>query len=412
MHVKEGRAMGSLSKMRILDMTQYEAGTSCTQYLAWLGADVVKIEPPTGDPGRGVGREGVNQEQVRQYFLNYNSNKRSVVINLKSDEGRQIFLDMVPHYDVFVENYGPGVVEKLGLDYETLSAINPSIIHARIKGYGLTGPYSQYNSYDWVAQASAGTFSVTGDPNGPPMKPAPTMSDSGTGIQMALGIVSAYVEKLQTGVGQQIEISMQEATTMFMRTVGLHVWGKEAAPRTGIHQGNGITSTYPCAPTSDATNDNNDWIFIMTVTSQMWDALCVAMERSELLTDEKFSTEAARIANQPLLYEEIASWTRTKTKQEVMGILGPAGVPASYVFSTMDLFTDPHLTERNFIQTVDHPINGEVKLMRNPLRMDGVMPLKHAPLLDDHTDEVLSSDIGIDDEKIQQLRDAGVIGSK
>ena len=135
------------------------------------------------------------------------------------------------------------------------------------------------------------------------------------------------------------------------------------------------------------------------------------MGKSELLTDERFSTEAARIANQPLLYEEIASWTKTKTKQEVMGILGPAGVPASYVFSTMDLFNDPHLTERDFIQTVDHPINGEVKLMRNPLRMNGVIPLEYAPLLDAHTDEILAADLGLNDEKIQQLRDAGAIGS-
>ena len=131
--------------------------------------------------------------------MNYNSNKRSIVINLRDEGGRQLFLDLVPHYDVFVENYGPGVVEKLGLGYETLSARNPGLIHARIKGFGLTGPYSGFNCYDWVAQASAGTFSVTGEPNGPPMHPGPTMSDSGTGIQMALAITAAYVERLRTG---------------------------------------------------------------------------------------------------------------------------------------------------------------------------------------------------------------------
>ena len=403
--------MGSLEGMRVLDMTQYEAGTSCTQMLAWLGADVVKVEPPTGDPGRGVGRdlqEDLTQE--RQYFMNYNGNKRSIVLNLRSEDGRQLLLDMVPHYDVFVENYGPGVVEKLDLDYEVLSAINPKLIHARIKGFGLSGPYADYNCYDWVAQAAAGTFSVTGEPNGPPMHPGPTMSDSGSGIQMALAITAAYVEQLRTGKGQQIELSMQEATTMFMRTLGLPTWGVEAAPRTGIHHGGGATATYRCAP-EGGEPDPNDWVFIMIVTSQMWDSLCIAMGRPELSVDERFDTPAARMENKDSLYDEIASWTRQHTKREVMSILGPAGVPVSYVFSSLDLFTDPHLVERDFIQTVEHPINGEVKLMRNPIRMRGAVPLEHSPLLDASTNEVLGADLGLDEQRIEELRGSGAIGS-
>ena len=403
--------MGALEGMRVLDMTQYEAGTSCTQVLAWLGADVVKVEPPTGDPGRGVGRVAPGEtEDERQYFMNYNANKRSIVINLKSEEGRQVLLDMAPHYDVFVENYGPGVIEKLGIGYDALSAVNPRIIHARIKGFGLTGPYSDFNCYDWVAQAAAGTFSVTGEPDGPPLHPGPTMSDSGTGIQMALGITAAYVEQQRTGKGQQIEVSMQEATTMFMRTLGLQNWGTQAAPRTGIHHGGGATATYPCQPEGDAV-DPNDWVFIMVVTSQQWDSLCSAMGRPELTIDEHFSTPEARMENKDALYDELASWTKQHTKHEVMGILGPAGVPCSYVFSSLDLFTDPHLVERDFIQTVEHPINGEVKLMRNPIRMRGAEPLKHSPLLDAHTNEVLASDLGADAAKIEALREAGAIGS-
>ena len=403
--------MGSLEGMRVLDMTQYEAGTSCTQLLAWLGADVVKIESPTGDPGRGVGRQLPGEsDDERQYFMNYNANKRSVVLNLKSDEGRQLLLDLAPHYDVFVENYGPGVVEKLGIGYDVLSAINPGIIHARIKGFGLTGPYSEFNCYDWVAQASAGTFSVTGEPDGPPMHPAPTMSDSGTGMQMALAITAAYVEQKRTGKGQEIEISMQEATTMFMRTLGLDQWGTAAAPRTGIHHGGGVTATYPCKP-EEGQADSNDWAFIMVVTSQMWDSLCAAMGQPELSIDPRYDNPISRMEHRDELYDLVAAWTRQRTKREVMRILGSAGVPCSYVFSSLDLFTDPHLVERDFIQTVEHPINGEVKLMRNPIRMRGADPMAHSPLLDANTDEVLTSDLGLDASKLEELRTASAIGS-
>ena len=412
--------MGSLEGMRVLDMTQYEAGTSCTQLLAWLGADVVKVEPPTGDPGRTMfGQIPGEPPREPQYFMNYNSNKRSVVINLRSEEGRQVLLEMAPHYDVFVENYGPGVIEKLGIGYDVLSEINPRIIYARIKGFGLTGPYSQYNCFDWVAQAAAGTFSVTGDPDGPPMHPGPTMSDSGSGLQTALGITAAYVEQQRTGQGQEIEISMQEATTLFMRTLGLRDWGVEAAPRTGIHHGSGATSTYPCRPESDAPDQNdpeaergpNDWVYVMVVTSQMWDSLCAAIDRPELAVDPRFDTVEGRMEHRDELYEEIASWTRQRTKREVMDILGPSGVPVSYVFSSLDLFTDPHLQSRDFIQKVEHPMNGEVQLMRNPIRMRGAEELKHSPLLDAHTDEVLAGDIGADNTKLEALRRAGAIGA-
>ncbi|MCY4655894.1 MAG: CoA transferase, partial [Gammaproteobacteria bacterium] len=164
--------MPALDGLRILDMTQYEAGTSCTQALAWLGADVVKIEPPNvGDPGRGVGR--TQEKRYSTYFCNWNANKRSVVLNLRTEKGRQLLLDLVPKFDVFVENYGPGVIERLRLDYETLKEINPTLIYARLKGFGTYGPYSEFKSYDMIAQAASGAFSVTGTPDGPPTCPGP-----------------------------------------------------------------------------------------------------------------------------------------------------------------------------------------------------------------------------------------------
>ena len=221
--------MPALDGMRVLDMTQYEAGTSCTQALAWFGADVVKVEAPEhGDPGRAVGRN--ENMEYSAYFCNWNANKRSVAINLRSTEGRDLFMRLLPSFDVFVENYGPGVVERLQLDYETLKAAHPPLIYARLKGFGTSGPYSDFKSYDMIAQAAGGAFSVTGEADRPPVIPGPTTGDSGTGVQLAMSILAAYVQRLRTGEGQQIEISMQEAMTYYMRTrvaIGSK-WGTQA----------------------------------------------------------------------------------------------------------------------------------------------------------------------------------------
>ena len=395
--------MAALDGMRVLDMTQYEAGTSCTQYLAWLGADVVKVEGPTGDPGRYTGKGLDGHPGDPQYFMNYSGNKRSVVLNLKTERGRQVFLDLVPHFDVFVENYGPGVIEALHLTPDVLCELNPRLIYARIKGFGLSGPYKDYKVYDWVAQAAAGTFSATGDPDGPPSIVGPTMGDSGTGMQAALGVVAAYVQQQRTGRGQVIEVSMQEAVTMFMRTLDLALWGKDPAGRHGNERGRAGGGLYPCKG-----GGPNDWVFIFPATTRMFDALCNAMGRPELLADPRFETPQARAQHLGELRECIRDYTLQHDKREVMRTLAGAGVPCSYVFDTMDLFTDEHLQARDFITEVDHPVNGRVKLMRHPLRMEGVVKQQRAPLLGEHTDEVLGALLGLGESELVELRDAGV----
>ncbi len=287
----------------------------------------------------------------------------------------------MPRFDVFVENYGPGVIEQLNIGYEVMRPLNPGLIYGRIKGFGLSGPYSGYKSYDWVAQAAAATFSVTGTPDGPPMRPAPTIGDSGTGIQMALAITAAYVQKQRTGEGQFIEISMQEAVTMFMRTMGLRAWGTEAAPRTG--NGTATMNIYPCAP-----GGPNDYVFIMANTTRMWDTLCVAIERPELVNDPRFADQMGRFQHADELYPEIAAWTCRRTKHEAMRILGEAGVPCSAVMDTLDLFHDPHLSERGFIQTVEHPVaGGAVKRSRPRGRaIGGTAPLRRHRLKSPNAD--------------------------
>ena len=393
--------MAALDGMRVLDMTQYESGTTCTQYLAWMGADVVKVEGPAGEPGRSVG-PSLNGAD-RQYFMNYNGNKRSMVIDLKTARGRQLLYDLVPHFDVFVENYGPGVLESLNIDVEHMRELNPRLICARVKGFGLTGPYKDYLVYDWVAQAAAGAFSVTGEEDGPPRVVGPTFADSGTGMQAAIGILGAYVEQQRTGLGQTIEISMQEVVTMFMRTIELEKWGERPAGRHGYLRGRASGGLYQCKG-----DGPNDWMFIYPATSQMWDALCAVIERPDLIHDPRFETAEGRVEHIDEIYQVISAWTAQHEKREAMRMLASVGVPCSYVFDTMDLFHDEHLLARDFVQTVEHPVVGPVKLLRHPLRMSGVEPMERSPLLGEHTEAVLREYLGMDDAAIADLQQQGV----
>ena len=396
--------MAALSGMRILDMTQWEAGTACTQSLAWLGASVVKIEQPdVGDPGRGL---RTTEGEDSEYFVNWNSNKRSVTLDLSSKKGRELLLLMVPRYDVFVENYGPGVVEKLDIGYEVMKAVHPDIIYVRIKGFGTTGPYSEYKCMDMVAQAAAGAFSITGEPDGPPMRPGPTMGDAGTGVQAALANSAAYAQKLRTGEGQLIELSMQEAMTYYLRTaVSRTRFGQVATPRTG-NGDNPFVSLYPCAP-----GGPNDYVFVMAVNPRMWNAVCRALGQPELLSDPRFSTAHARHENRQLLFNEIESWTRLHTKKQCMSALADEGVCASQVYETKELFTDPHLLARDFVHEVEHAVHGNVRLLGWPARMSkSHVDIEAAPLLGEHTDEVLAEDLGLSVEDISELRSEGSIG--
>ena len=400
--------MPALDGMRVLDLTQYEAGTSCTQALAWLGANVVKVERPgTGDPGRGIFDEYGFEDS--EYFINWNSNKRSVTLALDRPEGRQLLLRMLPRYDVFLENFGPGVIDKLDLGYDAVHSIHPTIIYGSIKGFGSSGPHSRYKCFDPIAQAAGGAMSVTGDSDGPPMRPGPTIGDSGSGVQMALAVCAAYVHKLRTGEGQRIELSMQEAVTYYMRTmISLRTeWGKRPAGR----EGNGIgalMNLYPCRPFGP-----NDYIYMMAITPRMWQHLCKAIGRPQLASDPRFRHSRDRREHAEALRAEIAAWTRRHDKHEAMRLLSEAGVPASAVYDTRDLYQDPHLEERGFVQTVEHEGVGEVRLLGWPIRMSrSQVPLRAAPLLGRHTEEVLAEDLDLADEELEGLRASGAIGDE
>ena len=394
--------MPALEQLRVLDLTQYEAGTSCTQMLAWLGADIVKVEQPgVGDPGRHTAA-GVGDSL---YFLTFNANKRSLSLNLRSEEGKQLFLELLPRFDVVVENFTLGTMERLGLGYETLKAAHPPIIYATIKGFGLSGPYAGFKCYDMVAQATGGAFSVTGFPDGVPVRPGTTTGDTGTGMTLALGILAAYIQRQRTGEGQLVEVAMQEAVLNFVRTA---LSSRERlgnpVPRRG-NRTNVPVDLYPCAP-----GGPNDYVYIMPNTTRMYDALITAIGRPELAADPRFATEAARRQHGEALWEEIAAWTRQRTKYEAMEHLGEAGVPAGAVLDSRDLFQDRHLRERGMISTMHHPERGEWEFPAPPIRMTGsAVELGAAPLLGQHSAEVLCEELGLDAEAVRCLHERGVV---
>jgi formyl-CoA transferase len=395
--------MPALEGMRILDLTQYEAGPSATQALAWMGADVVKLERPgKGDPGRGGG--AINDSA---YFMNWNANKRSLALDIGQSQGRKLFLELVPRFDAVVENFGPGVMDRLDLTWDVLRTVHPGVIYASVKGFGSFGPYSGYKCFDGIAQAASGAFSITGMPDGPPLMPGPTLGDVGTGMQLALAICGAYIQRQRTGEGQRIELSMQEAMTYYMRTriaIGSK-WGEAATERAGHGRG-GAYNMFPTAPFGP-----NDHVFVMAITEGMFRDLAGAIDRPDLIEDPRFADPRSRARNGDELYAIVAEWTSQRDKHEAMRILGEAGVPASAVLDTQDLFQDPHLLERGFVHQVDHGELGVKPLLGWPARMSASnVALRRAPDLGEHTDEVLAAELDLDEAARDRLRGEGVIG--
>ena len=394
--------MPALDGVKVLDLTQYEAGTTSTQYLAWFGADVYKVERPgVGDPGRNVAGGGNDS----YYFLSFNNNKKSVAIALDTPKGRDLFLRLVPKVDVVVENFTLGTMEKLGIGYDVLKDVNPGIIYATIKGFGTTGPYSQYKCFDMIAQAAGGAFSVTGTPDGPPTRPGATFGDTGSGVHTALGILAAYIQRMRTGKGQKVEIAMQEIIANFMREpMSQREWRGNPIQRRG-NRTVVPTDLYPCAG-----GGPNDYLYIMVVTSRMWDALVTAIDKPELGMDPRFATTRDRHANGDALWEEIAEWTRQRSKFEAMRTLADAGVPCSAVYDTQDIFDDPHLNARNMIRTIRHPRVGDFQLLAPPIHLsDSEVDLVPAPLLGEHTAVVLSKELGLSAEDLRALAESGVV---
>ncbi len=399
----------SLTGIRVLDLTQFEAGPSCTEALAWLGAEVIKVESPKGgDPGR---RTGATQGLDGRWFLLLNANKKSITVNLKCSQGIKLIKDMVRRADIFVENFAPGTIERLGLSYEVLREINPKIIYAQIKGFGTGSPYEGNLALDTIGQASGGSMSVTGERDGRPLRPGPSIADTGSGMLLAISILGALYRCKCTGQGARIEVAMQDAVMQFIRgAFAEHARSGRAAPRAGTKSAavvNVPSDIYSCKP-----GGPNDYIYIYPHRNkpEHWHRLLKVIGREDLIGDPRFETAAARVQNEKEVDAIIANWTRQRDKHEAMRLIGAAGIPAGPVLDTLELENDPSFEDRGIMQTIEHQTHGRFKMLTWPVRCDGVTPkIKPAPLLGQHNAEVFRDWLGLDATDIETLRQDDVI---
>jgi formyl-CoA transferase len=396
----------ALEGIRVIDMTHNQAGPACAQILAFLGADVIKLEEPQkGDVARVNMRDKPDLDSL--FFLLFNANKRSLTLNLKSEEGKHLFRKVVGKSDVLLENFGPGALDRLGLGWEALHQLNPRLIYATIKGFGTYGPYRDYKSYEPIAQAMGGAMSITGFPENPPTYVVPAIGDSGTGMHMAIGILAALQQRHATGKGQHVEVSMQDAVVNLIRvSLRDHQRFGHAMPRRGNQASQTVPSTiYPCAP-----GGPNDYVFINAWERPMWLATLKVIGRPELADDPRFADPKARWENRDALNAIIEAWTGERTKHEVMRLLGEAGVPCGAVQDTGEVLADPHLREREMIVDIDYPTRGAYKTVGCPIKLsDSPAEVTRPPLLGEHTAQVLRELCGLDPDEIARLRDAGAV---
>ena len=399
-----------LAGIRVVDFTQFEAGPSCTEALAWLGAEVVKIENPrTGDPGRRL-RPGQPDDDP-YYFQQFNANKKSITVNLKSPEGLALVKDLLRKADIAVENMAPGTIERLGLGYDEVRKLNPALIYCQIKGFGEGSPYETNLAFDMIAQATGGTISVTGERGRQPVKPGISLGDTGTGMTMAITILAALRNRDKTGQGCRLQVAMQDAMLHYMRT-NFAVQGRtgKAVERDGTHSGGGSNAPsglYPCAP-----GGLNDYVWIMTsrANPEHWSRLCKVIGREDLIDDPHFATPAARVKNEAELDAIIASWTKARSKHEAMQLVGSAGIPAGAVLDTMELQNDPSFEKRGIMQVMEHKSYAGYKMPAWPVRVNGKPPtMKASPALGEHSSEVLAAWLGLSADDVAKLKSGNII---
>jgi formyl-CoA transferase len=417
--------MEALKGVRILDMTHVQAGPTCSQLLAWMGADVIKFEPPQGDATRGQLRDVPNADSL--YFTMLNCNKRSITVNMKSAEGKTVFVDLLKQCDIMMENFGPGVLERLGFTWEKIHEINPKIVVGSIKGFGSSGPYADFKAYENVAQAMGGAMSTTGVPEGPPFVTGAQIGDSGTGLHLAIGLLAALHQANRTGQGQYVEVAMMDGVMNLCRVKfrdhqrltrgGLSEYsvpthqGMGATPRAGNDSGGGqLGNAIRCKP-----GGPNDFIYIV-VQEAVWDALAKRigpdLGMPDLATDPKFATIGERRKNQAQMWELIGEFALKYTKREFMEILNPLDVPCGPIMSTEDLANDEHVRGRDMYVELDHPQRGKWYNVGMPIKLSASPAvIRRSPLLGEHTDEVLKEVLGYSAEQVEKLKTAGAFSA-
>jgi len=412
----------ALDGVRILDFTHVQSGPTCTQLLAWLGADVIKVEKS--------GAGDITREQLRDipgvdslYFTMLNHNKRSVTLDTKSEQGKKVLEKLVKHCDVLVENFAPGALDRMGFTWQRIQQLNPHMIVASVKGFG-PGPYEDCKVYENVAQCAGGSASTTGFDDGPPLVTGSQIGDTGTGLHLALGIVAALYQRKTTGRGQKVPAAMQDgvlnlcrvklrdqqrlARTHVMKEYPQYPQGKfgSAVPRAGNASGGGQPGTI--VKCKGWETDPNAYLYFIA-QAPVWKDICRVIGKEEWLTDPNFATPDARLPRLNEVFAAAEQWTVTKTKFEAMELLNQHDIPCGPILSMEELANEPSLRATGTVVEVDHPTRGKYLTVGNPIKMsDSPTEVTRSPLLGEHTDEVLA-ELGYAQDQIRALRAQKVI---
>jgi len=392
-----------LTGITVLDFGQIFQGPYATLLMAKAGANVIKIEPPHGEPLR---RRAAPGHSASLPFAMLNANKRAITLNLKSERGRDLLYRMVERADVLLENFSPGTLDDLGVGYAVLQTINPQLVYATGTGFGITGPDRDNLAMDFTIQAQSGIMSVTGFPDGPPVKAGPTLVDFMGGIHLYAAVVTALFQREHTGLGQLVEIAMQETVySSLASSLDYHVRTGEIPPRTGNRQSALATAPYNAFETADG------WVAIHVVTEGHWQNLLKAMGREDLAEDPRFATNAGRVANLAATDELITAWTKTKGKMEVFAAASRYRIPCAPVRNVKEVMNDPHMHARGMLERIVHPDLGDIIVPTTPLRLHGAdrVATVPSPTVGQHNAEIYGGWLGLPESELASLQEAGVI---
>jgi len=418
-----GQAGKALDGVRILDFTHVQSGPTCTQLLGYMGADVIKIERPgVGDITRGQLRDVKGADSL--YFTMLNGNKRSITIDSKHPKGKEIIERLIKHCDVLVENFAPGALDRMGFTWEHIHKLNPRMIVASVKGFG-PGPYEDCKVYENVAQCAGGAASTTGFREGPPLVTGAQIGDSGTGLHLAFGIVSALYQRIRTGRGQRVLAAMQDGVlnlarvklrdqqrlahgplTEYRQFAEGVPFGK-AVPRSGNDSGGGQPGwILKC---KGWETDPDAYIYFIT-QAPVWGAICDLIGKPAWKTDPDYATPPARLPRLGVIFDAIEQWTMTKTKFEVMEICNAVDIPVGPILSMKEIAEEPSLRKTGTVVEVDHPTRGKYLTVGNPVKMsDSITEVERSPLLGEHTEEILRKELGYSDQEVAEIKTSGAI---
>jgi formyl-CoA transferase len=417
--------MQALKGIKVLDFTHVQSGPTCTQLLAWLGADVIKVERPgVGDATRGQLRDVPNADSL--YFTMLNHNKRSLTLDSKNAKGKEVLEKLVKSCDILVENFAPGALDRMGLTWERIQKLNPRMIYASVKGFG-PGPYEECKVYENVAQCAGGSASTTGFLDGPPTVTGAQIGDSGTGLHLAFGILAALYQRTHSGKGQRVLAAMQDGVLNLCRVklrdqqrlahgplreysqFGQGIPFGEATPRAGNDSGGGQPGKI--LKCKGWETDPNAYTYFITQAA-VWEKVCDLIGEPDWKTDPGYATPPARLDKLDAIFDRIEQWTMTKTKFEVMNLCNPLDIPVGPILSMKEIAEDMSLRETGTVVEVDHPERGKYLTVGMPVKLsDSPAEVKRSPLLGEHNEEILAEVLGYSAEDIEAIRASGAIGA-